>query len=36
VDYYEIFFDLRDSDRDLEFSKDLRAYLGRLQDPERR
>lgn len=32
MDYYEIFFDLKDSGRDLEFSRDLRAYLGHLQE----
>jgi len=32
VDHYDIWFDLADSGRDLEFAADVAAYLGHLRE----
>lgn len=32
MDYYEAWFDISDSRKDLEFARDLAAYMGYLQD----
>src|SRR5579871_5089112 len=32
MDYYEIWFDLKDSSKDLEFSAHVARYLGYLQE----
>lgn len=32
MDYYEIWFDLKESARDLEFSRDVGAWLGYLRE----
>ena len=32
MDYYEAWFDIRDSQKDLEFAADLARYMGYLKD----
>ena len=32
MDYYEAWFDIRDSRKDLEFAGDLARYMGYLKD----